>query len=234
MKTLSDELLSHHAQRDDQQEVWHPAQLANGALVPTVLDLFAAQVRATPDHIAVVDAKQQLRYAELDAQANQVVVHLRAHGVQPGTLVALCAERSLELMVGVLAILKAGGAYMPLDRSYPPERQALLLHDSQAAVILAQAALVAALPPHTAQVVVFEPLQQHALAAEPRHVAIAPDALAYVLYTSGSTAAKRRSDAARRAGEPYRVANTAPYLCRRRADAAVFAHQLRCVVSGNL
>src|SRR5204863_5751349 len=85
-------------------------------------ELFEEQVARTPDAVAVVFEDQQLTYGELNARANQLAHHLIALGVGPEVLVGICMERSLELIVGLLAILKAGGAYVPMDPSYPNER----------------------------------------------------------------------------------------------------------------
>src|SRR5260221_7730594 len=83
-------------------------------------ELFEAQVARTPDAVAVVHEERQLSYSELNAQANQLAHHLRELGVRPDDLVAICVERSLAMVVGLLAVLKAGGAYVPLDPGYPP------------------------------------------------------------------------------------------------------------------
>ena len=95
--------------------------------------LFAAQAARTPDAVAVVFEDGTLTYAELDARANRLAHRLRGLGVGPGVLVGLCAERSLEMVVGLLAVLKAGGAYVPLDPDYPAERLAFMLADAGAA-----------------------------------------------------------------------------------------------------
>ncbi len=98
--------------------------------------LVAAQVARTPDAIALAFEDQQLTYAALDARANQLARHLQSLGVGPDALVAVALERSLNLVVALLGVLKAGGAYLPLDPSYPKERLAFMLSDSQAAVLL--------------------------------------------------------------------------------------------------
>ena len=95
----------------------------------------------TPDAIAVVFEAEQLTYGELNRRANQLAHHLRALGVGPEVLVAICLERSLETVIGLLGILKAGGAYVPLDPAYPQERLAFMLRDAQVPVLLTQRAV---------------------------------------------------------------------------------------------
>ncbi|MFZ6180955.1 non-ribosomal peptide synthase/polyketide synthase [Nannocystis pusilla] len=151
-------------------------------------ELFAAQARRTPTAVALVFGEQRLTYQELDERSNQLAHHLRGLGVGPEVLVALCVERSLEMVVGLLGILKAGGAYVPLDPSYPRERLAFMLTDARPAVLLTQARLRDSLPPHE---VVTVHLDTDAPAwQEPRTplaVPVRPDHASYVLYTSGST-----------------------------------------------
>ena len=117
----------------------------------TVPQLFEAQAARTPDAVAVVFEDERLTYGELNARANQLAHHLRSCGIGPETVVGLCVERSLEMMVGLLGILKAGGAYLPLDPTYPQERLAFMLADAGATLLLTQANLADALP-HAAQV----------------------------------------------------------------------------------
>jgi amino acid adenylation domain-containing protein len=155
-------------------------------------ELFAAQAARTPDAVAVTYEDQALSYGELEARANQLAHHLRRRGVGPETVVGVCAERSLEMVIGLLGILKAGGAYLPLDPGYPAERLAYMLADAHAPVLLTQAALIARLPGHDAQGVQVVRLDADwpAIAAEPATApasGVGPDNLAYVIYTSGST-----------------------------------------------
>jgi non-ribosomal peptide synthetase component F len=96
----------------------------------TLPELFAAQVARTPDATAVVFEGRSLSYRELDGRANALAHHLRSRGVGPEVVVGLCLERSLEMVVGLIAILKAGGAYLPLDPAYPRERLAFMLADA--------------------------------------------------------------------------------------------------------
>src|SRR5262249_23094068 len=99
-------------------------------------ELFEAQAAANPGAIAVVDEESRLTYAELNSQANQLAHHLRKLGVKPDARVAICAERSPEMVVGLLAILKAGGAYVPLDPAYPVERLTHMLRDCAPVAVL--------------------------------------------------------------------------------------------------
>ena len=96
--------------------------------------LFAEQAERTPEAVAVVCEDQRLTYRQLQQQANQLAHYLQSLGVGPETLVGLCVERSVAMIVGLLGILQAGGAYVPLDPAYPPERLAFMLADAQAPV----------------------------------------------------------------------------------------------------
>ena len=95
---------------------------------------FERQAAATPDATALVFEDHTLTYRELDDRANRLAHHLQARGVGPEALVGLCVERSLEMVIGILAILKAGGAYLPLDPSLPRDRLAFIVEDSAAQV----------------------------------------------------------------------------------------------------
>ncbi len=152
---------------------------------------FAAQARRTPGAVAVTWQGQQLTYAELDRRANQLGHRLRARGVGPDVLVGLCAERSADLVIGILGILKAGGAYVPLDPAYPHARLAFMLEDAHVAVLVTQRELVDRLPAGAAPVVCLD--DDGASWPQPDEADEAPadgataDNLAYVIYTSGST-----------------------------------------------
>jgi amino acid adenylation domain-containing protein len=152
-------------------------------------ELFEAQVERSSDAVALVFEKQEITYRELNARANQLAHHLRSLGVQPGTLVGLCVERSTDMLVGLLGILKAGGAYIPLDPMYPNERLAYMLENSQAGILLTQAHLVDELPGSVAQKICLD-RDWPAIAAHPEtNLAghFSNDNLAYLIYTSGST-----------------------------------------------
>ncbi|WP_164014709.1 non-ribosomal peptide synthetase [Pyxidicoccus trucidator] len=163
----------------------HAAPFPDGACIH---ELFDAQVRRTPDAVALMHGEQSLSYAELETRANQLAWLLRARGVGAELRVALCLERSVELMVAVLAILKAGGAFVPMDPAYPAERLAFMLGDCGAPLLLTSSALDV-LPPPGMLVMELDTLEA-LLERQPTH-APAPlataDNVAYVIYTSGST-----------------------------------------------
>jgi amino acid adenylation domain-containing protein len=150
---------------------------------------FERQVERTPEAPAVSFEGRHLTYAELNARANRLAHHLRGLGVGPDVRVALCVERGLEMMAGILAVLKAGGAYVPLDPGYPADRLAFMLADSAPAAVLTQASLRDRLQ---AEVPVLAldadaPAWADAPATDPAAAGVTPDHLAYIIYTSGST-----------------------------------------------
>ncbi|AGC43404.1 non-ribosomal peptide synthetase [Myxococcus stipitatus DSM 14675] len=150
---------------------------------------FEAQVRQRPDAIAVVSEKERITYAELDRRANQLAHALRARGVERETLVGLCVERSAATVVGILGILKAGAAYVPLDPTYPADRLAYMVTDSQMPVAITQRHLAERLPTDGVSLLVLEDAAED-LARQPTtspDVPISEAGLAYVIYTSGST-----------------------------------------------
>ncbi|WP_313455215.1 non-ribosomal peptide synthase/polyketide synthase [Pseudomonas sp.] len=148
--------------------------------------LFEAQARLTPEAIALVGEDGELSYRELNEQANRLAHHLLALGVQPDDRVAICVERSMALVVGLLAILKAGGAYVPLDPSYPPQRLVHMLEDSAPRALLVHSATrgVAA---HALLVDLDLPSWSDNPVSDPHVPGLSAQHLAYVIYTSGST-----------------------------------------------
>jgi amino acid adenylation domain-containing protein len=153
-----------------------------------VHELFEEQVKRAPDAIAVRFGKQELSYRELNVRANKLARYLRALGVGPEVLAGIFTDRSLEMLIGLLAILKAGGAYLPLDPEYPPERIGFMIDDSQVRVVLTQSALLHRLP-GTAPTICLD-TDSPAFSdesSENLQASAVPDNLAYVIYTSGST-----------------------------------------------
>lgn len=151
--------------------------------------LFEAQVERDPGAVALIFEDRRLTYRELNRRANQLAHYLQALGVGPETLVGICMERSVEMVVGLLAVLKAGGAYLPLDPAYPRERVAFMLQDSQAALLLTQQRLLKDMPEQGARVVCLDS-DWETIAQESQsnpYSAVTASNLAYVIYTSGST-----------------------------------------------
>ena len=133
------------AERAQVVEGWNDTARARPAGL-TLHGLVQAQARRTPDAVALVFEGETLTYAELDARADALARRLRGLGVGPETRVGVCAERSPELVVALLATLRAGGAYVPVDPGYPAERIAYMLADSGVPVLLTQERLAGALP----------------------------------------------------------------------------------------
>ena len=159
-----------------------------------VQQLFEQQVEKTPDATAVVFQDQELSYVELNRRANQLAHHLRDLGVRPDHRVAICVERSLEMIVALLAVLKAGGAYVPLDPSYPLERLHFMLQDSAPVALLTQhhlsnlfSDLSSTLPVLDLNAESSPWQQQPETNLDPDSIGLTPQHLAYVIYTSGST-----------------------------------------------
>ncbi|HEY2739146.1 MAG TPA: amino acid adenylation domain-containing protein, partial [Thermoanaerobaculia bacterium] len=154
-------------------------------------ELFAAQVARRPQEIAVVEGGDRLSYAQLAARAGGIALRLRALGVGPETRVALCLERSPDLIASMLGVLAAGGAYVPIDPEYPRERRVHTLGDSGAAVLITRAALAVDLTADGGvpdRLTVLDLSQEKIPAAGlPAGIGVLPGHLAYVIYTSGST-----------------------------------------------
>src|SRR5436309_10157923 len=159
------------------------------ALEPqTVAQLFAAQAAQTPDAVAVVFEQEALSYAQLEARANQLAQHLRTLGVGAETVVGLCLERSLEMVVGLIGILKAGGAYLPLDPSYPAERLHYMMKDVPITVLVTHSSVAASLNIPLAVRSIL--LDQEDMSRNPKTdvpTTPHPEQLVYTIFTSGST-----------------------------------------------
>jgi amino acid adenylation domain-containing protein/thioester reductase-like protein len=147
------------------------------------------QAEQTPDAIAVTFQDRQLTYQQLNCKANQIARYLQTLGVQPETLVGICIDRSLDLVIALLGILKAGGAYVPLDPSYPSERIAFMIEDSQLPILLAQTHLNEDIPQHRGLTIfidaIWDKIAQYPI--DNVSSSVQPHNLAYAIYTSGST-----------------------------------------------
>jgi len=157
-------------------------------------DLFEAQAARVPDVIAVEDVSGRLSYSDLNRRANQLAHYLLTLGIGPDDRVAICVPRGLPMIVGMLAVLKAGGAYVPMDPTYPAERLAFMMTDSEPRVFLAQASTKDKAGPISANCTVLDLIgDEHLWAAQPasnpnqKSHGLKSNHLAYLIYTSGST-----------------------------------------------
>ncbi|MBO1537085.1 non-ribosomal peptide synthetase [Pseudomonas sp. OA65] len=161
-----------------------------GAAQP-IHQLFETQVQANPDAVALICEEQQLTYRQLNRRANHLARQLLALGVEPDQRVAVCAERSLDMIVGLLGVLKAGAAYVPIDPAHPAERMAFMLNDSQPRALVTQSAL--SLPAGELPLLLLDTPESQQAAddvdcdANPQVPGLTAEQLAYVIYTSGST-----------------------------------------------
>ncbi|MBW4677719.1 MAG: amino acid adenylation domain-containing protein [Desmonostoc geniculatum HA4340-LM1] len=152
-------------------------------------EVFEQQVKQSPNALALVDQSKQITYGQLNQRANQLAHYLRKLGVTTETLVAISLERTVELVVGVLAIVKAGGTYIPLDPNYPRTRLDFMLSDSQVGFLITEQKLLEILPNSSAKTVCLD-ICQDAIAQESEENLVSttkPNNIAYILYTSGST-----------------------------------------------
>ncbi|WP_225000436.1 non-ribosomal peptide synthetase, partial [Cesiribacter sp. SM1] len=155
----------------------------------TLVDLFEEQAARTPGAVAVIFEEEALTYQELNRRSNQLAHYLQKRGVTAETLVPICIDRSLEMIIGLLGIQKAGGAYVPMDPAYPQERIEYMLEDTAARLLISSSSHAARFA-ETAAAVVLLDSQWEEIAKEPAEKAattLQPSNLAYVIYTSGST-----------------------------------------------
>ena len=150
--------------------------------------LFEMQVARTPEEVAVISASVTLTYFELNRRSGRLARYLRRLGVGPEVLVGIMTERSVDMLVGILAILKAGGAYLPLDHRYPHERLSLMVSDAQISLLLTQSSLAHLLRDIEIRTVCVD--ADSATISQEEEIsscAATESNLAYVIYTSGST-----------------------------------------------
>ncbi|HEU5374234.1 MAG TPA: amino acid adenylation domain-containing protein, partial [Ktedonobacteraceae bacterium] len=168
-------------------EIWNrTTQPLHEQMIHQLFETYAA---STPENLALVFQDQRLTYRQLEERANQLAHYLHQQGVGPEIRVGICLERSIELIVSVLAILKAGGAFVPLDPSYPRARLIHMQKDAQVKIILTQEPFLTRIAQDGIQIVCLE--QMHAIIAQQPSTALAAsaslDTLCYIIYTSGST-----------------------------------------------
>ncbi|MFP9449964.1 amino acid adenylation domain-containing protein, partial [Pectobacterium brasiliense] len=181
-------------------------------------ELFEAQAARTPDAIAVVFGETVLSYDDLNRRANRLAHHLLSFGVRPDARVAICVERGLDMVVGLLGILKAGGAYVPLDPTYPVERLRYMLDNAKPVVLITQSAHIGIMN-DSLPVVLLDGGDTSPFDNEPdtpteaRKQGLTPRNLAYVIYTSGSTGKPK--------GVMVEHANMVNFLCSMRKEPGI-------------
>ncbi|MFK3941982.1 non-ribosomal peptide synthase/polyketide synthase [Pseudomonas monteilii] len=189
---------------DDSQRLRQWGEAPRPASARLLVEQLNDQARATPTHTALIWDGGQLDYASLHQQANRLAHYLRDKGVGPETRVAICLERSPQLLIGLLAILKAGGAYVPLDVDYPAERLSYMLADCGASLLLSHSERLDRLPrAEGVSVIALDQLHLDRWPSQAPGLHLDGDHLAYVIYTSGST------------GQPKGVGNTHGALAER-------------------
>jgi amino acid adenylation domain-containing protein len=206
-------LLTAHEQQ--QFQTWNRTERAY-PLTTCLHHWIEQQAAKTPTATALIFADQKLTYAALNQRSNQLARFLQHLGVKAETLVGLCLERSIEMVIGLLSILKAGGAYVPIDPTYPISRQTFMLQDAQITILLTQSHLITQLPApfnltptplanleHRPQVICLDRENFSAYSTTNLATPMHPLNLAYVIYTSGST------------GTPKGAMNTHQGVCNR-------------------
>ena len=176
------------AERSQMVLTWNQTRKPS-AKTACVHELIAAQARRTPDRVAVECQGERLTYAELDERSNRLANSLRHRGVAVESTVGICLDRSIGMMVAVLAVMKAGGAYVPLDPAFPPQRLAYMLEDSGAAVLVTANDQISRFTNYSGSIVAIDRggRTDSLSPAEFEPCGVQPDNLIYVMYTSGST-----------------------------------------------
>lgn len=174
-------VLPHESEQILQQ--WNPPKLSSHE--HTVLELIQQRIHEQPNAVAVVDGEQTITYQELNQKANALAKVLVLEGAKANQLVGICANKSIDMIVGILGVLKAGSAYVPMDPNYPQDRLAYMLDNSQANLVIVQKDVAENLPATSAKSIFIEDIE--GIEDVPSLPVVAPADLAYVIYTSGST-----------------------------------------------
>ncbi|QBD77252.1 amino acid adenylation domain-containing protein [Ktedonosporobacter rubrisoli] len=181
----------------------------------TLQSLFENQVDQAPEHVAVVFQDQHLTYQVLNQRANRLAHDLLRQGAGPGTQLGICVERSLDMLIGILAIIKTGGAYVPLDATYPEERLAFMVRDADVHLILTRHNLLPYLPAQACTFICLDDNPGSEQEHNPADLACADD-LAYIMYTSGSTGQPKGVSAVQRG--VIRLVKNTNYMCFDRSE----------------
>ena len=190
-----------------------------------VQQLLEERAQQNPNNIAIEFQGRTLTYAELDARTNQLAHHLRRLGVRAETLVGVCLERSLEMVLALIGVLKAGGAYVPLDPSHPSDRIKYVLDDAHVKLLLTQDSQVEYLPRTAADLVCLDPDWRSLENEDSGPIAseVTPQNLAYVIYTSGSTGRPK--------GVQLQHSSVVNFLCSMRREPGMTAEDVLVTVT---
>jgi amino acid adenylation domain-containing protein len=174
-------------ERRTQLEEWNATTASVPARRPH--ELFEQQVDGASENIAVLTAQAALTYGELESRANQLARHLESIGAGPGVVVGLCADRCLEMVVGIIGIAKAGATYLPLDPANPAQRLSFMIEDAHVPIVLTLDRLAERVPQAETVIIKLDSdwtvIEQHPDERQP--VAGSPDDVLAIFYTSGST-----------------------------------------------
>jgi amino acid adenylation domain-containing protein len=172
-------------------------------------ELVAEQAARAPEAIAIVAEHDRCTYGELDRRSNRLAHELIDAGVEMGSMVGICLERSIDLLVSMLGVLKSGAAYVPIDPTYPPDRQKFMLTDAKAPVLITQSRFLGVVDPRGASVICVDRDRSRIdeRPAEPLGIEVNPEQRAYVIYTSGSTGEPKGVEVTHRS-----VANLVSYM----------------------
>jgi amino acid adenylation domain-containing protein/non-ribosomal peptide synthase protein (TIGR01720 family) len=193
----------------------------------SIIDLFEAQVSAGPQNTALIYAAESLTYQELNERSNQLAHYLKGKGVKAETLVPICIERGIHMIVGILGIIKAGGAYVPIDPSYPAERIGYMLEDVAATIVLSSKASRIKLPSENNLSIIAIDEDWSIICKESTvnpETPISPQQLAYVIYTSGSTGKPKGVMIEHGSMLHYLINNQAKYISDDTTIAGSFIH----------
>jgi aspartate racemase len=176
------------AERHKILTVWNDTESAHHTEL-CVHKMFEARAEQTPDAVAIISEAGRLSYGELNSRANQLARRLKGIGVGPDVLVGICLERSLDMVIGILAILKARGAYVPMDPVYPKDRLDFMLEDAQASVLITAQRLGEIFNKAEREVILIDADRQNISLQDESNLSDEPflSSLAYLIYTSGST-----------------------------------------------
>ncbi|MEJ7675703.1 MAG: condensation domain-containing protein [Chitinophagaceae bacterium] len=193
----------------------------------TVVKLFEQQAAKTPDSVAVVFKDKRLSYHQLNERANQLASYLRSKGIQEETLVPICIERSLEMVVGILAILKAGCAYVPIDPEYPEERMDYILKDTNAKIVVSSKGSYSKLQASASVEVIEIDKDWPVISTQPAdnvQTNVQPHHLAYIIYTSGSTGKPKGVMIEHKSIVHYLLNNRTRYINEKEKGSGSFIH----------